>query len=446
MAWLPFLLAPLAGYLIGSIPFGYLVARARGVDIFHQGSGNIGATNVGRVLGRRFGVLVFVLDVAKGALPVLGTQLFDTAEARGWLGVLAGLAAFLGHLFPLYLGMRGGKGVATGTGVALMLVPGPTLAALGVWILAVLATRYVSVASILAAITLATTQVAASNNWSDPRTLFCLLAAVLVIVKHRSNISRLAEGRENQLRENPAMTSLTKSLHVIAVALWFGGAVFFSFVVAPVLFSSFEDLGKRQPRPGWFPPTPLFSRSDDAINGPQEQGVRAAGYAITPMFPWYFVVQGVCGLIAVATALPWAKLGGVHRWRLSALLIALLLVVIGWPMERYIEAGLPGGSGKGLRDSRDRTTEEYLRAPEPAQALSAMRAARGEFGMWHGFSLMVNYAVIAFVLIGTALAAHLPAAPIPAPPTRSDAAGSAPEPPAIADMSAAIQVKGGGPD
>src|SRR5438105_9766053 len=107
-------------YLVGGVPFGYLIARWRGVDILHQGSGNIGATNVGRVLGRRFGVLVFCLDFAKGALPVLAAQrvagMIDLdlppGRAQQLLGVTAGLAAFLGHLFPVYLRFRGGKGVA----------------------------------------------------------------------------------------------------------------------------------------------------------------------------------------------------------------------------------------------------------------------------------------------------------------------------------------------
>src|SRR5947209_7857227 len=119
----------LGSYLVGAIPFGYLIGRARGVDIFEHGSGNIGATNVGRVLGRRFGILVFLLDFAKGALPVLMaarlcglTELEVPAQS---LEVTAGLAAFLGHLFPVYLRFRGGKGVATGAGVVAMLLPVP---------------------------------------------------------------------------------------------------------------------------------------------------------------------------------------------------------------------------------------------------------------------------------------------------------------------------------
>src|SRR6516225_9631754 len=111
-------LIALASYFIGAVPFGYLIARSQGIDILHQGSGNIGATNVGRVLGRRFGILVFVLDFAKGAVPVLIAAWLAPSLAPslppGSLEVTAGLAAFLGHLFPVYLRFRGGKGVATG--------------------------------------------------------------------------------------------------------------------------------------------------------------------------------------------------------------------------------------------------------------------------------------------------------------------------------------------
>src|SRR5437764_1629253 len=115
-----FILGVVAAYLIGSIPFGYLVARAKGVDIFQAGSGNIGATNVSRVLGRKFGLLVFALDVLKGALPTAAMRAFNPEPA--W-SVAAGLAAMLGHLFPLYLRFHGGKGVATGFGVVPVLLP-----------------------------------------------------------------------------------------------------------------------------------------------------------------------------------------------------------------------------------------------------------------------------------------------------------------------------------
>src|SRR5436305_2367646 len=155
-------LTALVAYLVGAIPFGYLVARRRGVDLFAHGSGNIGATNVGRVLGRRFGILVFVLDFLKGALPVavvvpLAAVLAPGAEtALGPPDVLrvgaAGLA-FLGHLFPVYLGFRGGKGVATGAGTVFVLVPGPAALAVLTWVVVLLASRIVSLAS-LAAVTI----------------------------------------------------------------------------------------------------------------------------------------------------------------------------------------------------------------------------------------------------------------------------------------------------
>src|SRR5262245_8990736 len=132
------LLALVAAYLIGAIPFGWLIARSRGIDIFLAGSGNIGATNVGRVLGRRFGLLVFAFDFAKGAVPVAVAGLLpsDAQEAFGLpdgLRVGVALCSFLGHLFPLYLGFRGGKGVATGAGTVFVLVPGPATLAILAW-------------------------------------------------------------------------------------------------------------------------------------------------------------------------------------------------------------------------------------------------------------------------------------------------------------------------
>src|SRR2546423_11989193 len=105
------LLTLFASYLLGAVPFGWLIARSRGVDILHAGSGNIGATNVGRVLGRGYGALVFLLDFAKGALPVLAAAALAPRDDPAWppqvFAVAAGLAAFLGHLFPVYLGFRG---------------------------------------------------------------------------------------------------------------------------------------------------------------------------------------------------------------------------------------------------------------------------------------------------------------------------------------------------
>src|SRR5262249_47958915 len=173
-------------YLVGAIPFGFLIARWRGVDIIHAGSGNIGATNVGRVLGRRFGILVFLLDFAKGALPVAaGMWIASRPEfemSASWgakaLPVGAGLAAFLGHLFPVYLRFHGGKGVATGAGVVAVLLPGPALGAVLTWITVVCASRYVSLASLLAAVVLCVLRLLGPAPFAaDQRilTAFCLI-------------------------------------------------------------------------------------------------------------------------------------------------------------------------------------------------------------------------------------------------------------------------------
>jgi|SRR5581483_1522542 len=408
-----FLLLLLLAYLIGAVPFGVLVARWRGVDILRQGSGNIGATNVGRVLGRRFGVLVFMLDFAKGAVPVWLARLLGPTLASAepsldllpWAEVGAGLTAFCGHLFPVYLGFRGGKGVATGAGAVTMLVPIAAAVALFAWVTVVCATRYVSLASLAAAAVLYLVQWTMDPGWSDPRTLFCLVAGVLVFARHRANIARLVQGNEHRLGES-TMLQLTKTLHVLALGLWFGAAVFFTFFVTLSLFQSFETLAQKpaEQRPLWFPLAVPFDKADEHVGGPKEQGSRAAGYAVGPMFYWFFLVQGACGFLAAATSLPWARSqpGKVHRWRAHVLLVALATVVIGWPLERKVT---------DLRAPRNQATDAYLQANDAAAPtlLSAMKEARSEFGRWHAYSLLLNFATVALVTAGMAMAAKLPA-------------------------------------
>src|SRR5262249_10667589 len=148
------------------------------------------------------------------------------------LPVGTGLAAFLGHLFPVYLGFRGGKGVATGAGVVLVLLPGPALGALFVWLTVLLASRYVSLASVCAAVSLALFRIVLTPHPFDADhvvlTSFCLVAGGLVLVRHQSNLVRLLRGTENRLKETPAMLTLSKTIHVLVLGLWFGMAVFFS--------------------------------------------------------------------------------------------------------------------------------------------------------------------------------------------------------------------------
>ena len=188
-------------YLAGSIPFGWLVGLAHGVDVRRAGSGNIGATNVVRVLGRGPGAFVFALDVAKGVAAVsLVPAAFALAGAPlpGFASVVCAAAVIIGHSFPVFLGFKGGKGVATGLGIAAALVPHSAALALALWIVLFLATRYVSVASVAAA------ALVAVAPWRlDPGAGVAALSAVsvlaaLVVVKHRSNMARLARGGENR--------------------------------------------------------------------------------------------------------------------------------------------------------------------------------------------------------------------------------------------------------
>ncbi len=217
--WILFLAFPLAAYAIGATPFGVLLARAKGVDLRKSGSGNVGATNVGRVLGRPWGYLCFVLDVAKGLLPVLAVgamldvlhplngQLPDSARQAAWLLVACG--AICGHVFSFYLGFRGGKGVATGLGVVLGIWPYftlPGLAALTIWVALTLTTRYVSVGSIAAAAAFVPLVIAHCllRRWPPadlwPLLLFASAMVALIIVRHRTNISRLLHGTENKIK------------------------------------------------------------------------------------------------------------------------------------------------------------------------------------------------------------------------------------------------------
>jgi glycerol-3-phosphate acyltransferase PlsY len=185
-----------AGYLAGSMPFGYWLVRfSKGVDIRTLGSGNIGATNVWRALGWKYGLPVVLLDVAKGFVPaLLGVLLVDDLA-----GVLAGAAAMLGHWRPLFLRFaRGGKTVATAAGVFFAVAPWVGLATVGIWILVFLATRYASVASIVAAVLTPVLGGLLGEPW--PVNVFASLAAAAVIVLHRANLSRLRAGTESRFR------------------------------------------------------------------------------------------------------------------------------------------------------------------------------------------------------------------------------------------------------
>lgn len=189
-------------YLVGAIPFGLVVGKFAGVDVREHGSKNIGATNVSRILGKKFGLVTLVLDVGKGLLPIACASaiLGESEEARLYASA-CGVLAVVGHMFPVYLGFRGGKGVATGLGVFLYLSPLAIGVSLAVFIGAVALSGFVSVGSLLASglFPLWLYLLGAEKNLI----LAALIIAALIWFKHRQNIVRLLQGKEKSWKKKP---------------------------------------------------------------------------------------------------------------------------------------------------------------------------------------------------------------------------------------------------
>jgi glycerol-3-phosphate acyltransferase PlsY len=189
------LLSVALGYLVGSIPFGFLLARRRGgVDIRRTGSGNVGATNVFRSAGVRAGLMTAVLDVAKGAGAVFAAW---ALTGTGNAGAAAGVAAVAGHVYPVWLGFRGGKGVATAFGAFTVLAPLPALAVLAIFGAVVRVTRYVSAGSVAAAVSLGPLVYISAGPPAATRAAF--VVGCLILFAHRSNLARLLAGSERRL-------------------------------------------------------------------------------------------------------------------------------------------------------------------------------------------------------------------------------------------------------
>ena len=209
MSWL----LPLLGFLLGSIPFGLLMGKLKGIDIRQHGSGNIGATNVFRTLGKQLGITCLLLDFTKGLVPVLiarnmvepmmAEQQF-TAQS---IEVLTALASIMGHNYSPWIGFKGGKGIATTAGVITALMPFGLLLLILVWTIFTFTTKYVSVGSIAAAASLPILVITgsafhgklANGTWNKPLFIFSLIAAILAIWKHRANLARLKAGTENRI-------------------------------------------------------------------------------------------------------------------------------------------------------------------------------------------------------------------------------------------------------
>ena len=225
-----FWLCPLLAFIIGSIPFGLLIARSKSIDIRAHGSGNIGATNVLRTIGKKYGIACLVLDLLKGLVPTLlaislvrfaggdRTLVIPAVAALGvelpadkqWLAqtihVVTGLAAILGHNYSPFAGFRGGKGIATTGGVLLALMPAAVVILVLIFLILFFSTRYVSVASMGAAIALPVLTIfgswfhgkIADGTWNRPLLIFAVFAAVMAVWRHRSNISNLMAGTEHR--------------------------------------------------------------------------------------------------------------------------------------------------------------------------------------------------------------------------------------------------------
>lgn len=230
-------LCPIIAFLLGSIPFGLIIANLKGVDIRAHGSGNIGATNVLRVIGKKYGITCLILDALKGYLPVLlaknliliagkghlelfgpvALHLTESEQLKGQLfHVITALCAVLGHNYSPWVGFKGGKGIATSAGVLIGLMPFGIVLLILVWVLLFLTTRYVSVASIGAAVALPLiTHIGArihhvnpkdpksptlweAGTWNKPLFVFTVIIAALAVWKHRANIQRLMNGTENR--------------------------------------------------------------------------------------------------------------------------------------------------------------------------------------------------------------------------------------------------------
>jgi glycerol-3-phosphate acyltransferase PlsY len=184
------LLVILVSYILGSIPFGYIIAKIKGVDITKLGSGNIGATNVGRFLGKPYFFIVLFLDAIKGFIPTILFKLLFGLE----YGILAGLFSVIGHSYSIFMKFKGGKGVATGLGVSIALIPIETIIGFGVWFLVLMIFKIMSLASIISAISVFI--VVLFLEKSSLIKIVCGIIAVLIVLRHKSNIERIIKGTE----------------------------------------------------------------------------------------------------------------------------------------------------------------------------------------------------------------------------------------------------------
>lgn len=382
----------LLAYLLGAIPFGAAIGWIKGVDLSKAGSGNIGATNAGRVLGRPFAVIVFALDFLKGAVPTWLTIRFATSLPESGTGfgpvevlqVGTAAAAFLGHMFPIYLKFRGGKGVAVGAGVAAALAPIPFAAAVVAWALTALVSRYVSAASLAAAAALALVRLSEPSAFERGPiivTAFITFGAMLVVWKHRGNIVRLKKGTESRIGDGPNRRFLLDAGHLLALGLVFGGSFFFNFVAAPAIFRSFKEVVEAGPSDRTAQGTIVPADADEETKNALASAL--AGAAVGPIFPLYFrmLIGGLFLAIATGAARP------IDRRRLQLVLLgaAFALAAGGWFVSKEVSR---------------------LRAERYSPNAAVKAEARDLFGPVHLVSLAMSAA--GTLLAGAALAVSSP--------------------------------------
>jgi len=196
-------LAIVAAYLLGAVPFGLLIGKLKGIDIREHGSGNIGATNVLRVLGKPLGITTFILDALKGFIPsfffpVIAEQISPGAMIDQVLSVLCGAFAIIGHNFPVFLRFKGGKGIATSAGVLIGIAPLAALSGVCVWVVIFFTTRYVSLASIISAVAVIAAGWILHRDGSLVLPIVLTILGLLAILRHKANIVRLLNGTENR--------------------------------------------------------------------------------------------------------------------------------------------------------------------------------------------------------------------------------------------------------
>ena len=204
--WLTAFALIAAAYFCGALPFGYWMGKWWGVDIREHGSKNIGATNVIRVLGKRAGIPVFILDLLKGLVPTMFAQWWmerqgAVASVASVVAVCCASATVLGHMFTFWLGFKGGKGVATTAGAVLGLAPLALLISIGAWLVTYFLSRYVALASIISALVLPVAMVVLmtyQHKWNSVMLGFGIVTGVLIVVRHRTNIARLLSGTESK--------------------------------------------------------------------------------------------------------------------------------------------------------------------------------------------------------------------------------------------------------